>query len=310
MRVTVVIPVRDDCAGLERALLGLAGQTQRPDEVLVINSGQTPLPVDSTTGLPLRQIRIGPAMPGAARNAGASAAVGEWLAFLDAGTEPDPGWLGAFMDAGETTPEAEILFGSYRPRVRDDWDWSAVATYVAPSNVRGDGRSPTTASLCLRRSAWGRLGGMREDLRAGEDLLFFDAIAAAGVGTALVSSAQVSWDLPQGPGGHFSRLRRYSAATWRTALSRRWQRPVIQTYAAGGLAMAACLALHPPLIWLLGVLAVSRLARRVFQRRTSLHPPFRLGRLARVPVMFVIADFATLLGVADALLGRPESPAH
>jgi hypothetical protein len=307
MRMTVVIPVRDDVAGLQRALGGLARQTHPAEEILLVNAGDVPLPAGVTTGPPIREVRVGPAMPGGARNAGAAAAKNEWLAFLDAGTEPDPFWLGAFAEAAEATPEVEILFGSYRPRVRDDWDWSAVATYIAPSNTCGGGRFPTTASICLRRETWDRLGGMREDLRAGEDLFFFDTIAALRARTAVVPSAQVVWDLPHGLRGHLDRLRSYSCATWPTSLSHRWQRPVLKMYLAGTLATVASLGLCPPLVGLVGLLAVVRLATNVARRRRDLRLPFSLRRLARVPAMLAIADLGTLLGVADAMLFRPRS---
>lgn len=302
MDTTVVIPVRDDPDGLRRSLAGLQRQIVTPDAVLVVNAGDTPLPGCATEGIAIRELRVGPAMPGAARNAGAAIVGTKWLAFLDAGTEPPPSWLAAFSEAADATPEAEVLFGSYVPRMQDDWDWAAIATYLAPPNTAELGRSPTTASMCLRRSTWDRLGGMSDDLRAGEDLIFFERIAACGAKTAVVPKAQVTWDLPAGPSGHYRRLRSYSRATWPTALSRRWQQPVLRMYLTGALAALAFLVSYPPLIGLVGALTVARLVKAVVERWHALPRPATLSRLARIPVMLAVADFATLSGVADEVM--------
>jgi glycosyltransferase involved in cell wall biosynthesis len=41
MRISVVIPVRNDAAALERCLSALGRQTQAADEIVVVDSGST-----------------------------------------------------------------------------------------------------------------------------------------------------------------------------------------------------------------------------------------------------------------------------
>jgi hypothetical protein len=81
-------------------------------------------------------------------------------------------------------------------------------------------------------------------------------------------------------------------------------------YLAGTLATVASLGLWPPLVGLVGLLAVARLATNVARRRPDLQAPFSVRRLARIPAMFAIADLGTLLGVGDATLFRPRSSTH
>jgi glycosyltransferase involved in cell wall biosynthesis len=310
VRVTVVLPVRNDRAGLVQALTGLARQDCHPDEILVVNAGSQAL---SPVTLPARQVRIltlGPAFPGAARNLGVSAATTEWVAFLDAGTEPVPGWLGAFKRAAAARPNADVLFGTYTPKLNDEWDWAAAATYLALPFDSAGNRAPTTASLCVRRAAWQRIGGMRDDLRAGEDLLFFLEIAAAQIPTATVPEANVVWTLPRGPAGHFTRLRQYSSATWPTILRKRWQVPLLRMY---GLALPLLLGavVYRPFLLLAATLGIIRLLKNLLQRRRYLQSGLTLSRLSRLLAMYMLADLGTLAGIWDCLRGRKpaEGPA-
>jgi hypothetical protein len=305
VKVTVVLPVRGDVKDITAALAGLAQQDSQPYEVLVVNAGCHPL---STAGLPAQQVGVrilslGPGFPGAARNLGVSTATTEWVALLDAGTEPAPRWLEAFRCAAAAHPDAEILFGSYQPHLRDEWDWAAAATYLAvPLDAAGN-RAPTTASLCVRKATWQRVGGMREDLRAGEDLLFFREIAAAQIPTATVRDASVVWTLPRGPAAHFARLRQYSAATWPTPLRNQWQVPLLRMYGAGLALVLSGLAYQPLLVPAVALGAV-RLLKNFLLRRRCLQGRLTPSRLSRLATMYILADLATLAGVWDCLQGR------
>ena len=89
--VAVVIPVRNDTAGLAATLAAL-----KPGPAVVVDDdSDEPSPVAgvcSPHGATLirRTARGG---PGAARNTGWRATTGEFVAFVDANCEPEPGWL-------------------------------------------------------------------------------------------------------------------------------------------------------------------------------------------------------------------------
>ena len=93
--VTVVVPVRDNAAGLSRLLAALDGGGVA--EVVVVDDGSAePVVAPGATVLRHEHSR-GPA---AARNTGNVAATTPWVAFLDSDVVPGPGWLAALLGIG------------------------------------------------------------------------------------------------------------------------------------------------------------------------------------------------------------------
>ena len=304
MNISVVIPVRDDPDGLSLALEGLCQQEKLPDEVLVVDAGtdDTPAQVAKkfTDSLPLRLIKIGPAYPGRARNAGVKEARSDYVAFLDAGTRPRSGWLAALEGARTRAGDADVVFGSYVPRIKDDWDWAACATYLAPGSPPEGGRFPTTTSLMMTREAARKVGAQREDLRAGEDLLLFEHIHRLGLVTAQATDAIVDWEIPFGPWGHFRRLRLYSRAVLDTPLWQKWHRAVFLMNGLGLALLVLGLTVHWLALALLLLLAGGRILKNYWIRRRWL-PKRNAGATAlkRIVALSLLADLATLAGSFD-----------
>ncbi|UZE48044.1 glycosyltransferase [Rhodopseudomonas sp. P2A-2r] len=112
--ITVIIPHLNQPEGLRECLESLAEQSLSADrfEVIVIDNGSTSLPttiVASYTGARLlHEARPG---PGLARNAGARAAGGEILAFIDADCRAHPDWLASIQAAFRHAGPGQILGG-------------------------------------------------------------------------------------------------------------------------------------------------------------------------------------------------------
>ena len=89
--VSVVIPTYNRSALITRALDSVLAQTVKPHEILVVDDGST----DDTASLvrkhypAVQLIRQKNTGVSAARNAGITAATGEWVALLDS----DDAWL-------------------------------------------------------------------------------------------------------------------------------------------------------------------------------------------------------------------------
>jgi hypothetical protein len=301
---SVIVPVRDDAPALDVALSGLRQQLHPPDEVIIVNAGAQPLarPMDVT--LPLRIVEAGPSLPGRARNEGAKAARSEMLVFLDAGTRPVPGWLDSFRRAARETPDTQVIYGCFVPNLRNEWDCAAAGVYLPARVSPHVGSWPTAASLCIRRELWANTGGMPENLRAGEDLIFIRELQTRGVRAVHAADARVVWDLPSNACGHYRRLRRYSAATWTTDLARQWQWPVIRMYAAGAAALTILPVLHWSLLAVPPFLAVLRVARNYGRRRPGLSWRLTTGRALRLVAMTALVDAATFSGIWDAFCQR------
>jgi glycosyltransferase involved in cell wall biosynthesis len=306
-RISVAVPARDEERSLAALLDSLLLQTRLPAEILIADGGSS----DGTVSLAkryaeqgVRVLELGSAYPGRGRNAAAAAARHEWVAFVDAGCVADPSWLEALARASEAG-DAAIVYGGYEPVLRTEWDMAQALAFLPPLAAVTGVRGPSTASLLVRRSAWNTLGGFREDLRAAEDLLFFERVEAAQLTVAWAPGAVVRWSLAPSPQAVYRRLRLYSRHHLAAGLFRTWHRRV---FAMDAVAVAWLgLALWQPL-WLLplALAALLRLGRTVWRRRRNVPGgAFRPSRLLRVTALLVVADAAAWVGLVDFLRHRP-----
>jgi len=185
--VTVVVPVRDRPAMLERLLAALG-----PLAVVVVDDASVaPEPVAlvaRSAGATYRRLaRHGG--PGAARNAGLAEVRSPVVAFVDSDCLPEEGWLAPLLDE-----LADPRVAAVAPRVvpsedgrRHRWpsSYEAVRSPLdrgsAPGLVRPGGRVPfvPTAALVARRSALGDRC-FDESLDGGEDVDLVWRLVAAG----------------------------------------------------------------------------------------------------------------------------------
>ncbi len=114
-RFSVIVPTRNRRALLEQTLASVSAQRFRDFELIVVDDGSTDETASylATLGDDVRTLRLDGAGPGAARNAGASIAVGEYLAFLDSDDIWLPWTLAAF-DEVVTTHRPAFLSASFR----------------------------------------------------------------------------------------------------------------------------------------------------------------------------------------------------
>ncbi|MEH3145245.1 MAG: glycosyltransferase family 2 protein [Methylobacterium frigidaeris] len=112
------LPLLANALGAVAALDGLAGA---PVEVIVVDNSprESARAAVQAAGrdfpVPLRYVAARPANIAVARNAGAAAAGGAFVAFLDDDQEVSRGWLGAVLGAARQQPH-DILFGAVLPR--------------------------------------------------------------------------------------------------------------------------------------------------------------------------------------------------
>ncbi len=181
--VTIVIPVRDRPAELDRCLAALAGEAAaapaRSDgdaapgggggagdpgpRVLVVDDGSRDggaiAAVCARHGARVLR-RPAPGGPAAARNAALAQVGSELVAFLDSDCVAPPGWVGELAGHFDDPRVAAVA-----PRVLD----RALDMGASPAAVTPGGRVPyvPSAALVVRRAA---LGGFDEALRYGEDV--------------------------------------------------------------------------------------------------------------------------------------------
>jgi glycosyltransferase involved in cell wall biosynthesis len=109
--ISVIIPTCDRQQYLEFAIESVIGQTLLPCEIIVVDNGYNCANVPSISQLPLSVIRL-PARCGVsrARNAGAHAAKGRYLAFLDDDDWWEPNFL-ELLYAKLVKTRADCVYG-------------------------------------------------------------------------------------------------------------------------------------------------------------------------------------------------------
>jgi mycofactocin system glycosyltransferase len=175
-QVTVIIPVRDRAAMLERCLTALGGD----HPVIVVDDGSAGeaeiAAVAKRHHAELRR-RLLSAGPAAARNIGLTGVETELVAFLDSDCEPPPGWIAALAAhladplAGAVAPRvvaapAASTAGRYE-QARGSLDLGDRAARVLPGSRVS---YVPTAALLVRSAALAAAGWFDEGLRYGEDV--------------------------------------------------------------------------------------------------------------------------------------------
>jgi GT2 family glycosyltransferase len=195
--ISVVIPAYGYPAGLSRVLTALAQQDFAGSfEVLVMDDG-SPVPLEPVTQpyrdvLNIRCLRLDNGGPARARNAGARAAQGEWVAFTDHDCEPAPDWLAQLVQEGERS--GSVLMGGRRVTELAENDWSVAHDMlcVFASGWSSDVATPyfSTDNLAAPRMRFLEVGGFDERFQySQEDREFCARWRARGFETRSVPTA-------------------------------------------------------------------------------------------------------------------------
>jgi len=238
MKITVVVPVRNEEHSIRLLLQGLLEQTLAPAEIVIVDGGST----DATQQIVTEQsrqhshvhlIRETDALPGKGRNVGAAFASNDWLAFIDAGVSPAKDWLARLAEAVISNPQADVVYGSWEP-VTDTFfkECAAIAYGYVPTDKVDDRfiQSRAVFSSLLRRSVWLSVRGFSEELRSAEDLLFMKRIDDAGFKVSYAPQALVRWNMPPTLWRTFRRCVTYSRHNMLAGLWKQWQASVLARY--------------------------------------------------------------------------------
>jgi glycosyltransferase involved in cell wall biosynthesis len=315
MKVSVVVPVRDEENSIRELLDSLLAQTRPPDEIVITDGGSvdaTPQIIEEyiRRGAPVRLIRAGAALPGRGRNLGAAQASFEWLGFTDAGIRLANDWLETLVARAETDGSIDVVYGSWQPVTNTFFKECAAIAYVPPPSSR-DGvliRPRFIASTLLRREAWQAVNGFPEELRSAEDLVFMDRVENAGYRFVFEPKAQVHWELRPTLWATFKRFLVYSRNNIRAGLFRQWQSTILVRYAVLALLVVIALIVEPSWVvfpigaWLgmLSARAVISIRRnRVCYPASFLRNVFRAVMI--MPLLAVL-DAAAIIGSIQWLL--------
>lgn len=200
--VSVVIPSHNRRAALARGLQALAAQTLEPDRFEVVVyldgciDGSAEMLARIDVPFPLRMLEGPGRGPASARNAGAAAARGRLLVFLDDDIEADPGLLTAHLEAH--ADGAQVVIGYSKPRLPDErglfaqalrgW-WEDVFQRMAASGRRFTYQDLLSGNVSIDRRLFEAVGGFDESFGCREDYELGWRLMAAGARFAYAPDA-------------------------------------------------------------------------------------------------------------------------
>lgn len=178
--MSVIVPTRNRperlVSTLER-LLGQRGVEPTEYELIVVDDGSAPPITGDGLGAErdLKVLRLEGSGPSSARNAGANAARGELLVFVDDDMQVVPEFLASHWEAHAAWPSALQVglnrltesatarpFGRFRQELEDQVMPAEAGPVEAPNFC-------TAANMAIEREIFERLGGFDPSLSTGED---------------------------------------------------------------------------------------------------------------------------------------------
>lgn len=193
---SVIVCTRNGRSRIGSCLAAL-GKSQANHETLVVDDGSTDGTADYVqVNFPwVRVIRLDPSGLSAARNAGASAATGDILAFTDDDCQPDREWLPRLAPLFLSEKYAAVGGPNLPPPPRD-WEQAVVsAAPGAPSHVLLDDTEAEHlpgCNLAVTRAAFDAIGGFDSRFHtAGDDVDFCWCLRDAGYRLGFVPGAFV-----------------------------------------------------------------------------------------------------------------------
>ncbi|MGI8917996.1 MAG: glycosyltransferase [Pyrinomonadaceae bacterium] len=312
MKVSLVVPLRNEERSLPNLLESIGRQTFPPAEIILVDGGSSDRTVElareAATHQKIRVIEAGPATPGRGRNVGIAEASNEWVALTDAGNRLEETWLERLVSSAEADPEIDIVYGNFEP-IKDSWFTRCAAlAYPPPKSMRPGGimRGPFIASSLVRRDVWRKIGGF-PDLRAAEDLIFMDRVRQAGCKIGWSPNATVWWEMQPDVPSTFRRFELYSRNNVWVRRQWDWHYGLARQYLVAGFLLILGILYTPWWLTAIAALFAARIFRSVWRRREgrgffwALNP----ARLAGVGLIVLTIDLATFVGWARALTSKP-----
>jgi glycosyltransferase involved in cell wall biosynthesis len=189
--LSIVIPLYNKAATVERAVNSVLTQTVQDFELIIVNNGSTDGGEEIVRRMTDPRIRLveqdnqGVSM---ARNRGIEEAKGEWVSFLDADDEWEPDFLAAVCSLRDRYPDCNVCATAYY-RLSPQGQRSDIVLRNIPDTsdfamnnyfeVAATSDPPfCSISIMVRREAIQAIGCFPKGIAQGEDLLTWARLAA------------------------------------------------------------------------------------------------------------------------------------
>lgn len=174
--ISIIIPIYNEENSLNNLLLAISNQSLLPNEIIFVDSGSQDKSIEIIEEFKASNkskfnifILINPlGFPGSNRNYGIQHANNNWIAFLDAGVEPEKNWLSELINYKDSR-NLNAVFGV----CKFDGNTSLQKSFCAISHGCGSVRHCLPSSL-FHISIFNEIGLFEENIRASEDLVWMN----------------------------------------------------------------------------------------------------------------------------------------
>lgn len=309
MKISLVIPIRNEEHSIEALIESIRNQTYQPDEIVLVDGGSTDLTVEIIEDIlshntSLKLIKVSEATPGKGRNIGIENAKNNWIALTDAGIKLEKTWLEFLANSAEAS-DADVVYGNYTPLISSLFEKCATIAYVGPMQSNKM-RGKSVASCLIRKEVWEKIGGF-PDFRAAEDLIFIDRAEKEGFKIEYSPKAMVYWALRPGFVSTFKKFVLYSKHNVWIGRQWDWHYGILRQYLIAAPIIA--LSLFHSWLWSSALILwfAARAAKKILQHRLQfgLVPLFNPLYFFGVSAIILTIDMATFIGWIQARLQRP-----
>ena len=177
--VSVLIPVYNGERYLAEAIRSVLDQTHPPAELIVVDDGSTDGSAQVAQGFAaVRYVRQENAGQPAALNHGVELATGQFLAFLDADDVWVPDKLAVQLEAFESDPSLDMVFGHAQQFIEPETP-AAVAAQLQSQRQVLPAHLPS--AMLIRREAFDRVGGFRSEWKIGNVVDWYARATESGL---------------------------------------------------------------------------------------------------------------------------------
>lgn len=316
MKVSVVIPVLNEEAGIEKVLQSLLIQSYKPSEIVIADGGSTDKTIEiiksfQNKEVPIKVVPNKKRLPGAGRNEAILNAQHDLIACIDAGNIAEQNWLEELIAPMLDDDSLDVVYGKFIPETTTPFERSVVAIYysyyesyfytdtgIGPAeDMESKGIPFTGSSLLFKKSAWKRAGRFPEWLRTAEDKLFGKNLISAGCKVYYNPRAIVRHHIRENPAQIFRQSLNYARGNGRTRLISSGSYRIISRYIAG--VMILFLSFFYPIIIPILPLGVGLYVYRSGYTRYKVFfkklPGFK--ELVSLPLALLFRDAGLILGI-------------
>ncbi len=215
MLISIVIRARNEEKHIAHLMEGIARQSVKDLEVILVDSGSTDRTLDIASQYPVRVVHIQPEefTFGYALNHGISQASGDFIAIASAHVFPVyPDWLESLL-APFNDPQVALTYGKQRGNTLNKFSEQQIFQRWYPNLSQLHQPHPfcNNANAAIRRELWVS-NQYNETLPALEDLEWAHRIMHLGYAISYVAEAEVVHVHEETPRGVYNRYRREAMA--------------------------------------------------------------------------------------------------